>query len=291
MPEVGSQLQTYFDEVVERMTEEDVYIRARTNHGVPLPTSRFRPRPFAAAVMGFGVALVLVGVVLVMDRVLGTAATDAVGNSGTSNTAADQGSPWSFVPIIFGLGLLATGIVAGRGRGAVSQGGKNMQTIDRVDSTEVVDDQMRKLRRRSWWLGWLAGILALAVIGLGAWAIFGDSDSTADLTPAQEQMVETLDASLVAWNSGDGAAAEALMPPSGYHDNGTMKYYANGELAGLIDWAHSTGFSVSSSDRVFIGDFVIGTNHIPADSTDVRLSIFKMSPDGTQILWHFTPNP
>ncbi len=293
MSDVGTQLRSYFDEVVERMTEEDVRIRATTDHGIPVPTPRFRLRPAVAATLGFGLTLLFVGVVLVLDRALGSGVGDAA-SGGRRPTTPGGGleSLWPFVPVAAGAGLLATGILWRRRHSRVtrSQKGETMQTIEEVEATEVDRDQTIQLRKRNRWLGYLAGILAVAVVGLGAWIVF-DSDSTADLTPAQEQMIETLDASLVAWNSGDGVAAEALMAPSGYHDNGIDRYYANGELAALIDFAHVTGFSVSTTDRVFIGDFVIATSHIPADSTDVRVSMFKMSPDGTQILWHFTPDP
>ena len=214
MPDVGTQLRTYFDEVAERITEEDVYLRATTDRGVPLPTSRFRPRPIAAAAMGFGVALTLVGVVLVLDRIFGAAATDSVGNVGTSRAPTrDSTSPWLFAPMIFGLGLLATGMISGRRPRTRTQGGENMQTIDRVESTEVVDDRISKLRKRNRGLGWLAGLLAVAVIGLGGWLIADLNSGSAETAPTAE-IEQLLNDYNTAWNEADGAGYLSMLTDS-----------------------------------------------------------------------------
>ncbi len=83
MPEISTQLRTYFDETVERVTEEDIRIRATTERGIPVPSPRFRPRPLAAGAIGFGLAMTLLGVVLVADRVFGSGASDVANNGGT----------------------------------------------------------------------------------------------------------------------------------------------------------------------------------------------------------------
>lgn len=167
-----------------------------------------------------------------------------------------------------------------------------MQTHEKIESAGVpVDIETTKLRKRSRWLGWLSGILALAVIALGTWLIFdgGEESASADLTPAQDQMLETIDAYLAAWNSGDGAAAVAVMTPSAYHDNGTKYTVANGELGRFIETVSAANFSVSRSDAAFVANYVMTTEHIPADNATERPSIYMMSGDGTKIMWHLAP--
>lgn len=172
-----------------------------------------------------------------------------------------------------------------------------MQTVEQVQAAEHVhdDDQVQTLRKRNRWLSWLSGVLAVLVVGLGAWLLFGDSDtSDADLTAEQEQMLETIDAQLAAWNEGDGAGVAALMEsPASYHDTGSMRYVvADGQLEAYVDSLPSS-FSVRSSssdgEAAFVGDFVMTTDYIPETSDTPRPSIFKMTPDGTAIVWHFAP--
>jgi hypothetical protein len=150
---------------------------------------------------------------------------------------------------------------------------------------------MVTLRKRNRWLTWLAGALAVAVIGLGAWLIVdGGSETAADLTPVQEQMLETIDAYADAWNSGDGAAATALVADSGYHDNGSDRHYvADGDLAAFVEKVHRMNFSVRRTEAAFVGNYVMTTEHIPAESEVARPSIYWMASDGTRILWHMAP--
>ncbi len=168
-----------------------------------------------------------------------------------------------------------------------------METMERKDAMAPPSDsensRLRRLNRR---LGWATAILTVAVIALGAWVIYDTTSGGDDLTAFQEQSQETIETAAEAWNSGDGAALAALMPPNGYHDNGSNRYYVSGgELENFVDSVHSAGFSVSTTDFAFVGTFVMTTDHVPADATAERPSLWKMSPDGTQILWHYAPRP
>lgn len=166
-----------------------------------------------------------------------------------------------------------------------------MQTMDKVASGESrFEEELRTLRKRNRWLGWSAGILAVAVVAMGAWLIFGD-DSGQSLTAEQEQMIETVDEALVAWNGYDGEAVAALYAPdNGFHDNGSRMYYVrDGELAQYVDGLEYLGFSVRSGDHFVIGNYVVSEGYIPADSENLQLSIHAMSADGNKILWHLVP--
>lgn len=168
-----------------------------------------------------------------------------------------------------------------------------MRTIERTDSIDTpVGGEIGSLRKRNRWLSWFAAALGVAVIGLGALLIFdsGTEDAAADLTSTQEQMLKTIDAYLDAWNAGDGAAAAALVSDSGYHENGSSRYsVADGELVAFITMVHGMDFSVSRSDAAFVGNYVMTTEHIPADSEVGRPSIYWMASDGNRILWHMAP--
>ncbi|MBT8194137.1 MAG: hypothetical protein HKO63_05370 [Acidimicrobiia bacterium] len=152
-----------------------------------------------------------------------------------------------------------------------------------------LDKQILTLKKRDRWLAWLAGILVVAVVAMGAWMIFGD-DGGQSLTAAQEQMLETVDQALVAWNAHDGEALAALYMPSGYHDNGSMRYYvAEGKLADYVTSLGSMTFSVRSGEHYVIGNLVFSEGYVPQQSETVRPGIHAMSADGKRILWHLAP--
>lgn len=290
MPDASTQLRAYFDETVERVTEEDVRIRATTERGIPVPSPRFRPRPFAAGAIGFGLAMTLLGMVLVADRLFGAGLSDVGGNGGGEVFPSTRnGSPWLFIPVVFGLGLLATGFISARRQnGDMRERGEGtMQTIEKVGEVEAPrDDEVLTLKKRNRWLGWLAGILAVAVVTMGAWMIFGDDDGRS-LTAQQEQ---TLDGFLAAWNAGDGEAAAEFMMPSAYHDNGANRYFvAEGKFADFVEMTKALGFSIEPGDqRAAYGDFVVSWVKLAGD-TDETFSVFRMTPDGTRIQWHLAP--
>ena len=165
-----------------------------------------------------------------------------------------------------------------------------METIAGTDAVEApLDKQILTLKKRDRRLAWLAGILVVAVVAMGAWMIFGD-DGGQSLTAAQEQMLETVDKALVAWNAHDGEALAALYMPSGYHDNGNTRYYvAEGKLADYVTSLGAMNFSVRSGEHYVIGNLVFSEGYIPQQSETVRPGIHAMSADGKRILWHLAP--
>ena len=168
-----------------------------------------------------------------------------------------------------------------------------MDTMTKVVTPEgAADERVETVAKRNRGLWGLVGALFAAVVVLGGMLVF-DDDGGPDLTAEQDQMLETIEGYLNAWNDGDGAAATAYMAPSAYHDNGSNRYtVADGELEAFLE-SISVGFSVRSSvtdgEAAFVGDYVMTTDFIPATSTLERPSIFKMSADGSTILWHYAP--
>lgn len=249
MSDVFTQLRAYFDEVTERMTEEDIRMRATTARGVRTPPVRFRPRPLAAGAIGFGLAMTLVGAVLVMNRVFGgTADVGAGGGSGFNGA----GSPWVVIPVVVGAGLLAAGIIATLQNTRIkSKGGRTMQTIEREEPT-VEDSQLFHLKKRNRLFVWLSGFLALAVIGLGAWLAMELTGSDGASLPSEVEAA--LDDYIAAWDTSDGVAFMAATTPDyTFRSNGAT--FSQSQQAGAVGLADNMGFSVEQGDeRIVIGD-------------------------------------
>lgn len=168
-----------------------------------------------------------------------------------------------------------------------------METLERVETPPLVTSHdADKLRKQNRLLMWLAIALAAMVVAAGAWIVLDGGDSAVDLTAEQEQMLETIDAYLTAWNDHDGAAAAALMVgDDSYHDNGIRYPVAEGRLADFVTGLST--FSVASSaqdgEAAFVGNYVLTTDFIPETSTIARPSLFRMTSDGTAIVWHYAP--
>lgn len=120
-----------------------------------------------------------------------------------------------------------------------------------------------------------------------------DDNPSTDLTAEQEQMIQTIDRYLAAWNAGDGAAADEVMDPNGYlEDIGGRWYVADGEHARYLETLHATGFPIERSDHVaVIGNVVLMTNTYAEGSTSPSPNIYYMYPDGTKIWWVHEPYP
>jgi hypothetical protein len=61
------------------------------------------------------------------------------------------------------------------------------------------------------------------------------------------------------------------------------------EVRGRLGSSLSVRSSASDGDAAFVGDFVMTTDDIPETSETPHPSIFKMTPDGTAVLWHYAP--
>ncbi|MGI9585061.1 MAG: nuclear transport factor 2 family protein [Acidimicrobiia bacterium] len=168
-----------------------------------------------------------------------------------------------------------------------------MQETMSTHSTEAATAS--DVRRLRWWVRTLVGVsivLALVVVGLAAWTAFGGESDKA-LSAEQEQMVETVDAYIAAWNAGDGDAAEALMDPKGYlEDVGGRWHVADGQHTAYLETLHATGFPIFRSDDVSVVGSVVLVSHTYAEgSSSESPNVYYLSPDGTQIRWVLEPYP
>lgn len=232
MPDAATELRAYFDEVTERITDEDVLIRASTVRGATRPVPRFRPRPLAAGAMGFGVAMLLLGLVLVNNRLFGGA--QEVGGTGGAGPATNDAGPWVFVPVALGLGLLATGIVSTlRNRGHTSQ---------------VLEAP--RLEKRNRWLGRWIGLLALVILMLGASLVVTASREPATLP---SEVADVLDGYTVAWNDGDVARFGELTTVD-YEFGRNGRTYTRSQTGAVIQTDVAGAFRADAIDTIVSGD-------------------------------------
>lgn len=262
MSEVATQLREYFDDVTERITEEDIRLRAGTARATGRPATRFRPRPLAAGAIGFGLATTLIGSVLVMNRLFGGIENEA-GGSGPSSPALGESNPWLIVPVAVGVGLLATGIITTlRNTNAKPKGVRTMQTIEQEEPTIVVDDEILHLRKRNRGLGWLLGILAVAVIGLGAWLIVELTSSDGTSLPSEVQAA--LDDYEAAWETGDAATFLASTTDDyTFMSNGGTEF-SKFQQSAVISLGDAFSFQVDPVETTVIGDgpYFIGQSEV-----------------------------
>ncbi len=164
-------------------------------------------------------------------------------------------------------------------------------TLDRPTSV-VIDTETPNYKARNRWLMILSAVLAIAVVAMGAWLIVDDGSATV-LTAEQEQMLETIDDAMIAINDGDAAALVAFYTTNGYHENYLRRYSAfDGELEDYFNMLAGSGFSVTpAADPVVVNDVVISSDYLSGlgGSETPTTSFFKMTPDGTQIMWHYAP--
>ena len=157
--------------------------------------------------------------------------------------------------------------------------------------TASVVEESGRYRTRSLVLGWISALLVVVVVGLAAWIVFAD-DSGQELTTEQEQSLETIDAYLAAWNTGDGAAADALMDPNGYlEDVGGRWYVADGSHARYLETVQSMGFTMELVDTYAMDNIVLVTYRSAEGGNPSVPNVYFMSPDGTQIHWVIDPYP
>lgn len=163
-----------------------------------------------------------------------------------------------------------------------------MHDVDEAASSEAsIVPELETLRRRSRWLTATVIVLAVAVLGLVAWATLGETGGERDaLTVEQERMLDTIDAYLAALTAGDTDAMAAVMAPEGffYEDLDRRFYLEDGELAEFVDGLHSLGFVVSRESATVVDNVVLvnQTRNFGGSSP----AVFVMSHDGAQVLVH-----
>jgi hypothetical protein len=220
MPRAEHQLRDYFDAGVERITAEDVILRAqplqeRRQH---LATRR-RLRAAAIAAGAFSFTLLAFGGLAFLselsNRSSGGFASGAPfvapGAATVTWTAAALGAG--------GIVALVTWIVTHKPRSRTREGRIVMtDTIEREDLIEEMTADKRDRRQR---LTIVA--LTIALVASLAWITFGTRAPSPDAAPAE--IVELMEDYTAAWNAYDADALEALVT-NGYRIRSTAFDYS-----------------------------------------------------------------
>ncbi|MBT8193347.1 MAG: hypothetical protein KJP22_08100 [Acidimicrobiia bacterium] len=280
MPEVETQIRAYFDEVVERVTDEDIRIRATTERGIPIRSPRFQIRPIAAVAIGFGIAMTVLGGVFIAEAWFVPETADVAGNGvGSSTGNAERHSPGLLLLLMAGFGLLAFGMWSvRRSAGDVRQrGDDDMQTIERPETLQAPSGELTKLRKRNRLLAWALVILAMAVMGLGAWLI-SDVVASDDLTTVPAEVDAALETYNAAWLETNRAAfLDATTEEYTFaSDQGTYGQASQASQVGVLAY-----FEFELFERVIMGD---GNPYYVASEQRVRFASAGTWYDGVSIV-------
>ncbi len=119
-----------------------------------------------------------------------------------------------------------------------------MKTAERTIERPRVERAVEQPPRRRSWVTLIAALVALVLGLLGGYLLRGsdDVDPTAPvvvggaaLTDRQAQMVDLVDDYVVAWQRGDGAAAESMFTDDGVLDAfGAVRTADDGGIAGYV---------------------------------------------------------
>jgi hypothetical protein len=189
MSELQTQLRDYFDDVVERVSVQDVLSQARVR--------RQRTwRPVWAAATAAAVVKIGVGSVVAAYWLLG-AGPRQIRSVWHSVTSVATSTSWA-LPVL--IGVVVALAVGTAGVAVLQKKGKRMETIERT-ATPVV--RARTVNR--WLVIALAVALVLALVAI-AWLLIAPPGSA---VPADVQAV--LDDYAAAWEAHDGATAAAMV--------------------------------------------------------------------------------
>ncbi len=165
-----------------------------------------------------------------------------------------------------------------------------MRSVTEVEEpVEASGRDVAVLRRQNRRLKRIAAVLATLLVLFVAVTLVGDGALI--LTGEQKRMVETIDTYLAGWNSGDAAAAEAVMAADAFFEDASGRWMvADGSHADYLTAVHSFGMRFYRvGEPVALGRVVIVPTASSQNSPSPATDVYYMSPDGTEILWMIEP--
>lgn len=151
-----------------------------------------------------------------------------------------------------------------------------MQTIERPEAPHAPSGDT-KLKRRNRLLTWLVGVLAVAVIGLGAWLI-ADAIAGDDLTAVPEGVEAALDTYDAAWV---GTDREAFINATTDDYTFVSDMGAFGQASQALQVGGLTYFEFEELGRVGVGD---GSSYYVASEQRVRFAANGLWYDGISVV-------
>ncbi len=301
MPRVEDQLREYFDAGVERVTAEDVIVRAAVAEDRYVERRR-RLSPAWAAVGAFVITLVVFGGSFFAVSLI-PAARDVAG----FRIDPLPGSAGS-IPL-WPIGAVSAAGVAGitawlvrrtRGFGEGRRQGK-VRAMETIERQAVAEPRVEKLATRNRWLTVAVIVLIVALLALGAWMLLGMRANSPTAAPAD--VAQLMDDYVAAWNAYDADALEGLVTAdyriwssqgSFDHDMTSVREYLLPYVAER-DWVNTyegPWYAVGGDDGrwAVAGEGTVITGSMYADGEGMQEGVFRIveESDGTlRVAEHF----
>ena len=208
MSDLDTQIRSYFDANVERVTADDVFAGRRLVEQLHQPRTRWHASPRFAVGFGFGVTVFVVagslGLGLALRQSDGDAVPGTVWYAVGAGTSASTG--WGLLSVSVILAVVALILVVLALRSARSRSStKGEETrMSTTFETPPVDHKLEEAHRTNRWLIAAVVVLAIAVVALGAWVVNDLTTTSATEVPAE--ITTMIDGYTDAWNEYDGDA-------------------------------------------------------------------------------------
>ena len=299
MSDLGTQLRSYFDENVERVTPEDVLAGRHVGDLMPEPRFRWRASPRFAIGLGFAVTVLVIGGSLGLGLVLRQPGD--VPSSGRMTFGIGEGTPestgWGLVGIAAILAAIALVfiVLAMRNTRTSSRRKREEKTMATTLETPEVDHKLEEAHRANRWLIAAVVVLVMAVVALGAWVVNDLTSTTATEVPTE--IASMLEGYTGAWDDYDGDAFLGYIREMDYVHTSSFGTYNAAETATLINGGESYGTQVESlGEAIYVGAgstaYVVRPGRISWTENpegNVGFSIFKVvdwSDEGWVVVRH-----
>ena len=289
MSEIETQLREYFDAAVERVTAEDVLVGHQMLESMTPQEQHWTWRPAWAAAAGFVATLAVLGGSLGIGIVAHRPATDTGTGRITEvlGEANEAASGWWLFMVAIGVVVAVVGALIARNQQHNSQRENAMATTIKTPPSTRLEAAERNNR------GLVMTVvgLAIALVALGAWALF---DQAAEPETAAPQAVqELIDDYEAVWNNYDGDAFSAVTTEDYTHTNGDFTSDRDTMASTIASMAPSSNFQVERiGDLVVTGKgpyYVAGANRLH-DSQGIEdgISAFVIveTDDGLKVAEH-----
>lgn len=293
MSEIETQLRDYFDATVERVTAEDILAGQRVYETIRPVTARRSWHPAWVAVGAFVATAVVMGGTFGLGAIL-TGPTGDIGSGGITGVVGDAAEAasggWLLIAAVAAVVAISGALIAlNRRRGTHLEEEDTMATTIEAPPAEATGTAAHNNRG----LIITVVVLAVALLAVGAWAIYQQTAESETAGPAAVH--ELLDDYTAAWDNYDAEAFFALTTESYVHNNGRT---TNGQaatatmIAGMLQATEFKGEQVG--DRIVSGDgppyYVAVVNRLTTGSTPsgdgVSTFVVVDTADGLKVASH-----
>lgn len=292
MSELDTQLRDYFDATVERVTAEDILAGQRVFETIRPVTPRRSWHPAWVAVGAFVATVAVLGGTFGLGAVL-TGPTGDIGSGGVTGavreaTEAASGG-WLLIAAIAAVVAIGGALI-----GLKRRQGTHLEEEDTMATTIEAPPAKKTgtADHNNRGLIITVVVLAVALLALGAWAIYQQTAESETAGPAAVN--ELLDDYGAAWDNYDGEAFLALTTADYVHDNGSTTYdqagtatLISGTLGGMSFQAEQVGDRIVSGDGPY---YTAAVDRLINGSTQTGDGISTIvvvdTPDGLKVASH-----